>query len=163
MLISNWTCNCLPAVIHVLQSIGIITFLSGQIGSNEHDDMERLSQGLCAYLLGNLIIGNDNSVSNYTQEELMQLIEKRIGIEIFLDKLSEVSKHEAYNRALKHPQIKCLKPGDLILDHSFCQLFKVSFIMEIINYFICYGGFSKQASQIIFCLFGELSLNFGDF
>ena len=127
MLISNWTCNCLPAVIHVLQSIGIITFLSGQIGSNEHDDMERLSQGLCAYLLGLLIIGNDNSVSNYTQEELMQLIEKRIGIEIFLDKLSEVSKHEAYNRALKHPQIKCAKPGDLVFDHSFCQLFKVRY------------------------------------
>ena len=124
MLISNWTCHCLPAVIQVLESPGVIPFLTGQIGSNEHDDMERLSQGLCAFLLGLLIIGNDNTVSNFTQEELINLIEKRIGIEIFLDKLSEVTKHEAFNRALKHPQIKCAKPGDLVLDHAFCQQFK---------------------------------------
>jgi len=53
------------------------------------------------------------------------LIEKRIGCEIFLDKLSEVSKHEAYNRALKHPQLpKCQRPGDLVLDYSFCHHFK---------------------------------------
>lgn len=37
----------------------------------------------------------------------MQLIEKRIGLETFLDKLSEIGKHEGYNRALKHPQLKC--------------------------------------------------------
>ena len=55
----------------------------------------------------------------------MNLIEKRIGCEIFLDKLSEVSKHEAYNRALKHPQLpKCQRPGDLVLEYSFCQFFK---------------------------------------
>ena len=125
MLISNWTCHCLPSVIQVLKTHGVIPFLTGQIGSNEHDEMERLSQGLCAFLLGMLIIGNDNSVTNFSQEELMQLIEKRIGVEIFLDKLSEVSKHEAYNRALKHPQIKSIKPVDLVFDHEFClKIFK---------------------------------------
>ena len=41
----------------------------------------------------------------FSPDELMNLVEKRIGCEIFLDKLSEVSKHEAYNRALKHPQL----------------------------------------------------------
>ena len=125
MLISNWTCHCLPSVIQVLKTHGVIPFLTGQIGSNEHDEMERLSQGLCAFLLGLLIIGNDNSVTNFSQDELMQLIEKRIGVEIFLDKLSEVSKHEAYNRALKHPQIKSIKPVDLVFDHEFClKIFK---------------------------------------
>ena len=87
----------------------MIPFLTGQIGSNEHDEMERLSQGLCAFLLGLLIIGNDNTVTNFSQDELLNVIEKRIGIEIFLDKLSEVAKHEAYNRALKHPQVKSNK------------------------------------------------------
>ena len=46
------------------------------------------------------------------------------GCEIFLDKLSEVSKHEAYNRALKHPQVKANKPSELVFDYSFCQHFK---------------------------------------
>ena len=65
------------------------------------------------------------NLSIFSPDELMNLIEKRIGCEIFLDKLSEVSKHEAYNRALKHPQVnKCQRPGELVLDHSFCQHFK---------------------------------------
>ena len=105
---------------------GVIPFLTGQIGSNEHDEMERLSQGLFAFLLGLLITGNDNSVTNFSQDELMNVIEKRIGCEIFLDKLSEVTKHEAYNRALKHPQVKGSRASDLVFDHTFCQFFKVT-------------------------------------
>ncbi len=109
-----------------LATNGVIPFLTGQIGSNEHDEMERLSQGLCAFLLGLLITGNDNSVTNFSQDELMNVIEKRIGCEIFLDKLSEVTKHEAYNRALKHPQVKGSRASDLVFDHTFCQFFKVT-------------------------------------
>ncbi len=124
MLISNWVNQCLNAASHTLATLGVIPFLTGQIGSNEHDEMERLSQGLCAFLLGLLITYNDNSVPNYSQDELMQLIEKRIGFEVFMDKLSEVTKHEAYNRALKHPQLKVAKPVDLVFDNRFCTLFK---------------------------------------
>jgi len=124
ILCSTWVHHSTPAVKTSLETHGVIPFLTGQIGSNEHDEMERLSQGLCAFLLGLLIIGNDNSVPNFSQDELMQLIEKRIGCEIFLDKLSEVSKHEAYNRALKHPQVKANKPSELVFDYSFCQHFK---------------------------------------
>ena len=35
-----------------------------------------------------------------------------------------MSKHEAYNRALKHPQVKAVKPSELVFDYSFCQHFK---------------------------------------
>ena len=124
ILCSTWVRQSTAAVNASLKTHGVIPFLTGQIGSNEHDEMERLSQGLCAFLLGLLIIGNDNSVPNFSQDELMQLIEKRIGCEIFLDKLSEVSKHEAYNRALKHPQVKAIKPSELVFDYTFCQHFK---------------------------------------
>ena len=80
ILCSTWVHHSTPAVKTSLETHGVIPFLTGQIGSNEHDEMERLSQGLCAFLLGLLIIGNDNSVPNFSQDELMQLIEKRIGI-----------------------------------------------------------------------------------
>ena len=98
--------------------------MTGQIGSNEHDELERLAQGLCAFLLGLCLLNNDNSNPNHTQDQLYQLIEKRIGYETYLDKLSEVSKHEAYNKALKHPQVKSQEAGDLIFDHRFCHEFK---------------------------------------
>lgn len=58
------------------------------------------------------------------QENLRQLINKRVGLEVFLDKLNEVSRHEMYSRAVKHPNIRVNSPNDLLLDHEFCKLFK---------------------------------------
>lgn len=43
---------------------------------------------------------------------------------MFLDKLGEVSKHEQYSKAAKHPQIRPREPNELLLDHEFCRLFK---------------------------------------
>lgn len=70
------------------------------------------------------MVHNDNSVLGATQEKLMQLVEKRIGVENYLDKLGEIGKHESYNKALKHPQLKCSDFTELIFDNKFCQNFK---------------------------------------
>ena len=120
----TWSMDCTAAVTALLSIPSLVPFLTGQIGSNEHDELERLGQGLCAFLLGLLLVSNDNSVAGADQDELFQLVEKRIGYEVFMDKMSEVTKHEAYNRALKHPQLKCAEAKDLVFDHKFCQLFK---------------------------------------
>lgn len=126
MLLSSWTTKCQPAVAALLSIPSVIPYLTGQIGSNEHDEMERLAQGVCAFLLGLAITHNDNSVAVGTQEKLLQLVEKRIGTEIFMDKLGEISKHEAYNKALKHPQLKCQDASELVFDNKFCAVFKLS-------------------------------------
>ncbi|CAG2057696.1 unnamed protein product [Timema podura] len=60
----------------------------------------------------------------FLQDKLKQLVGNRIGVEVFVDKLGEVSKHEVYSKAAKHPQLKPQFPSDLLLDHEFCQLFK---------------------------------------
>jgi hypothetical protein len=49
---------------------------------------ERLSQGLCAFLLGLCMVHNDNSVLGATQEKLMQVDELKsiwVTINICLD------------------------------------------------------------------------------
>jgi hypothetical protein len=38
--------------------------------------------------------------------------------------MSEVSKHELYSKAAKHPQLRPKQPSELLLDHEFCRLFK---------------------------------------
>ncbi len=125
MLISTWVDGCHQAVAHLLGGVSTsVPFLTGQIGSNEHDELERLGQGLCAFLLGLCVVHNDDSVPKHSQDQLYQLIEKRIGVEVFMDKMSEVAKHEAYNKALKHPQIKSTESRELIFDHKFCTAFK---------------------------------------
>ncbi|XP_069699958.1 general vesicular transport factor p115 isoform X3 [Periplaneta americana] len=136
MLLSTWLAHCPPAVKQLLSIPSSIPYLTAQIaasggtglcpltGSNEHDDNEELVQGMCAFLIGICINFNDDTVTSFSKEKLRQLVEKRLGLEMFLDKLGEVSKHELYSKAAKQPQLRPKQPSELLLDHEFCRLFK---------------------------------------
>ncbi|PSN58147.1 General vesicular transport factor p115 [Blattella germanica] len=124
MLLSTWLTHCPLAVKQFLSIPTSIPFLTAQTGSNEHDDNEELVQGMCAFLMGICVQYNDDSVPSFSKEKLRQLVEKRLGLETFLDKLGEVSKHELYSKAAKHPQLRPKQPSELLLDHEFCRLFK---------------------------------------
>lgn len=124
MLLSTWLYECPAAVKAFLNTSNTIAFLIAQISANEHDDNELLVQALCAVLMGISIQYNDNSVQNYRQDDLCQLVLKRIGLEIFTKKLGEVTRHEAYSRAAKVPQIRGKGASDLLLDYEFCKLIK---------------------------------------
>ena len=123
-LLCSWVSSCPPATTMLLESKETLSFLLNQIGSNEHDERERLSHGLCAVLLGLCIIFNENKVDGSTAHELTQLVQKRLGVDVFLDKIGDIPKHEGYIRALKSPQLKSASTADLIFDHMFCELFR---------------------------------------
>ena len=55
---------------------------------------------------------------------LRQIIEKRIGLEMFSDKLSQISKHESYSTASKRPQITQQYSSDILFDYQFTRLVK---------------------------------------
>ncbi|XP_075238640.1 general vesicular transport factor p115 isoform X2 [Lycorma delicatula] len=124
ILLSTWLSHCPLAVKQFLSIPASIPYLTGQAVSTERDDNEELVQGLCAFLMGICVYFNDGSVPNFTQEDLRHLIAKRVGLENFLDKLGEVSRHEMYSTAFKQPQLRPRTPSDLLLDHEFCRLFK---------------------------------------
>lgn len=58
------------------------------------------------------------------QDSLLHLVSKRIGVETFLSKLGEVSRHEYYSKASKQPHPRADSPSELLLDYEFCKLFK---------------------------------------
>ncbi|VEN46712.1 unnamed protein product [Callosobruchus maculatus] len=74
--------------------------------------------------MGLCVAFNDNSLPNYSKENLSQLIEKRVGIETYCKKLGEISRHEVYSKAAKQPQIKAKHSSELLLEFEFCKLFK---------------------------------------
>ncbi|XP_063537354.1 general vesicular transport factor p115 isoform X2 [Cydia strobilella] len=125
MLLSQWTAHCPAAVSAFLKVPGGVGYLVNQTCSNEHDENEYLLQGLSAFLLAICIHFNDDSVENYSKDSLKQLLLKRIGIETFTAKLSEVTKHELYNKAAKHPQLRVKMASEILIDYEFCRLFKV--------------------------------------
>ncbi|XP_069781626.1 general vesicular transport factor p115 isoform X2 [Narcine bancroftii] len=123
MLLSTWMTNCPIAVTHFLHNQTNVPFLTAQISENLGEE-EQLVQGLCALLLGICIYYNENSLENYTKEKLKQLIEKRIGKEIFIEKLAYISKHELYSRAGQKPQPSYSTPEQMLFDHEFTKLVK---------------------------------------
>ena len=54
------------------------------------------------------------------------IIEKCIGLEMYADKLSQVSKHELYNKAAKQPQLNYKQAADVLFDFEFTRLYKVT-------------------------------------
>ena len=56
---------------------------------------------------------------------LRGIIEKRIGLEAFTDKLSQVPKNESYTRAIKKPHINYKQPNEVVFDFEFTRLFKI--------------------------------------
>merc|ERR1719264_416906 len=123
-LLCAWVAGCPQAVAHLFSTPGSLSFILNQIGSNEHDETERLGHGLCSVLMGLCILHNDNSVVGHTAADLSTLVEKRIGSDTFLDKISNIPKHESYIKALKSPQLRCGSIKDLVFDHKFCELFR---------------------------------------
>lgn len=124
MLLSSWLASCPIAAQHFLSSPTTIPFITTTISAHEHDDLEVLCQGLCAFILGLCAQFNDGSVPSFSRDSLMQLVSNRIGSESFTDKLGEISKNEAYSKALKYPQLIAADPSQLLFDHEFCRLFK---------------------------------------
>ncbi|XP_054728710.1 general vesicular transport factor p115 [Anastrepha obliqua] len=124
MLLGMWLAHCPGAVKMFLATNGTMAYLTAQISANEHDENEYLIQGLCAFLMGVCIQFNDNSLPNQKRDDICQLVIKRIGQETFCNKLSEVSRHEAYSRACKQPQIRAKSAADLLLDYEYCKLYK---------------------------------------
>lgn len=124
MLLSMWLAHCPSAVKTFLSTKGTMAYLTAQISANEHDENEYLIQGLCAFLMGICIQFNNNTLPNQKRDDICQLVIKRIGQETFCNKLNEVSRHEAYNRACKQPQIRAKTVSDLLLDYEYCKLYK---------------------------------------
>lgn len=124
MLLAIWMSHCPQAVQVFLNVPGAMAFLTAQTSASEYDNNEEILQGLCAFLMGLCVAFNDNSVQNYSKENLSQLIEKRVGTETYCKKLGEISRHEVYAKAAKQPQIRAKHSSELLLEFEFCKLFK---------------------------------------
>jgi len=68
---------------------------------------------------------------------LRHIIEKRIGMEHFSDKLSQLAKHESYSHAAKKPQLTCKQPSEVIFDFEFTILFKRLESKSVVSFGIC--------------------------
>lgn len=59
------------------------------------------------------------------RESLERIINKRIGVDLFQEKLELLSKSDDYAKALQKPQVSFSKPNDMVLDYEFARLYKI--------------------------------------
>ncbi|CAF0849926.1 unnamed protein product [Rotaria sordida] len=125
IFICTWLSNCSLAVQTFLSIQNSISYLISQICAQSiADDREILIQSLCSFALGLCLVFNNNQIPSYTTESLERLINKRIGIDLFQEKLETLSKSECYTKTLQKPQLKLSKTNDMILDYEFARLYK---------------------------------------
>ncbi|CAF2753566.1 unnamed protein product [Rotaria sp. Silwood2] len=125
IFICTWLSNCSLAVQTFVSIQNSISYLISQICAQlVADDREILIQSLCSFALGLCLIFNNNQIPSYTTESLERLINKRIGIDLFQEKLETLSKSEYYAKTLQKPQLKISKTNDMILDYEFARLYK---------------------------------------
>ncbi|CAF2519309.1 unnamed protein product [Rotaria sp. Silwood2] len=126
IFLCTWLSNCTLAVQAFLSIQNSISYLISQIcAQSATDDRETLIQSLCAFAFGLCLIFNNNQISSYSTESLERIIKKRIGIDLFQEKLELLSKSDYYAKALRKPQLKLSKSHDMVLDYEFTRLYKI--------------------------------------
>ncbi|CAI9722166.1 general vesicular transport factor p115-like [Octopus vulgaris] len=124
MLLCGWLSDCSIAVTHFLCNTANVPYLIAQISASEGEEQEQLVQGLCAFLLGISVLFNDDQNETFNKDSLCKIIANRIGMETFIDKLSQVTKNESYTKAAKRAHLNYKHPNEVIFDYEFTRLFK---------------------------------------
>ncbi|XP_069124785.1 general vesicular transport factor p115-like isoform X2 [Argopecten irradians] len=132
MLMCGWMSSCPIVVAHFLTNTANIPFLITQVSASESDENETLVQGLCSFLLGICVLDNDDQNETFNRASLRQIIEKRIGLESFSDKLTQIPKNESYTKAAKKPNFTYKHPSEVVFDFEFTRIFK-SLEFDILN------------------------------
>ncbi|CAH8564425.1 unnamed protein product [Schistosoma turkestanicum] len=90
----------------------------------DNDENEALVRGLTTLLVCICVIYNPGDVNGFEKSTLFNALEKRIGIDMILERLSQVSKAESFVSASKKPQTSVQSTDELIFDYTFTRLFK---------------------------------------
>lgn len=135
MFLATWFAHCSLAVESFLKINSGIPYFITQTNRLENEEIEEIVSGLSTFVMGICLAFNPDTVDNFKKDSLRHLINKRIGVETFVDKLNDVSRNESYTRASKHPQPTAQDSNSLLLDYEFCKLFKMleGMIMRALN------------------------------
>ncbi|CAL8071660.1 unnamed protein product [Calicophoron daubneyi] len=97
--------------------------IAESVGVN-NDESDGVIRGLTTLLTCICILFNSDDVPGYDRASLLNTLEKRIGIDMILEQLSQVSKAEAFTNASKRPEPQCRDNDDLVFDYTFTRIFK---------------------------------------
>lgn len=122
LLLCTWLAECSPAVMQFLDNPSNVSFLTAQISHHSATEQDQLIRSLCAFLLGICLAYHGGGTQmEYSQATLLQIINHRIGCDVFNECLSHIAISEYFVLASKSPQPTTDTP---YFDYAFTVLFK---------------------------------------
>ncbi|CAF3278493.1 unnamed protein product, partial [Rotaria sp. Silwood2] len=98
-------------------------FISQIRNPSIENDPEALMSSLHAFVLGVCLISNNNTIEEYSNERLKQLINKEIGADVFKEKLDMIQQSTSFINASKN---RSLTFNDMTFDYAFTRLYYYS-------------------------------------
>lgn len=124
ILLCTWLADCNLGVTQFLNDTTNVPFLMGQLEQNYSNELGQLSRCLCATLLGITVAFNTGVRTEYTQDNLRQIIDHRIGKDAFVECLHHISSSEFFTRAAKYPHNRATSLDEVCFDYNFTVFFK---------------------------------------
>ncbi|KAH8867323.1 General vesicular transport factor p115 [Schistosoma japonicum] len=131
-LLCTWLTNCSEAVRSFLNSSNTgndetesinrgsyLWTLIAEACAVDNDENEALIHGLTTLLVCICVIYNPGNVKGLDKSTLFSTLEKRIGIDMILERLNQVSKAESFVTASKRPHTFVQSADNLIFDYTF--------------------------------------------
>ncbi|CAH8626713.1 unnamed protein product [Heterobilharzia americana] len=142
-LLCTWFTSCSQAITYFLNSTNsrelssslnnpteatnrgsYLSTLIAEVCAVDNDENEALIRGLTTLIICICVIYHPGNIHGFDKATLFTTLEKRIGIDMILERLSQVSKSESFVTASKKPQTHVHFADDLIFDYTFTRLFK---------------------------------------
>ncbi|KAI6234560.1 General vesicular transport factor [Aphelenchoides fujianensis] len=126
MLLSVWLHNCGQAVEEFVSKDAHIDYLTSHLvetNTELREGEDQVIKGLIAFLLGICVQHYENQDSG-RKSKLIDVVNRRVGMEAVAECLEGVTKSEFYIRAAQKPMPTVGSPQDLLLEYQFCKLFK---------------------------------------
>ncbi|CAH8512359.1 unnamed protein product [Dicrocoelium dendriticum] len=101
-----------------------LSTLISEVSTLGNDESDTLLGGLITLLTCICILFNPSDVPGFDRKSLIDTLEKRMGLDVMLEQLNQVSKLEAFIAASRAPEPEYQNSSDLIFDYSFTKLFK---------------------------------------
>ncbi|KAI6212255.1 General vesicular transport factor [Aphelenchoides fujianensis] len=131
MLLSVWLHNCGQAVEEFVSKDAHIDYLTSHLvetNTELREGEDQVIKGLIAFLLGICVQHYENQDSgpevSSSSSKLIDVVNRRVGMEAVAGCLEGVTKSEFYIRAAQKPMPTVGSPQDLLLEYQFCKLFK---------------------------------------
>ncbi|KAF8569716.1 hypothetical protein P879_05866, partial [Paragonimus westermani] len=101
-----------------------LSALIAEAASLGNDESDTLIHSLITLLTCICVLFNPGDVAGFDKKSLLNTLERRIGFDVILEQLNQVSKAESFTSASKHPELKYESHTDLVFDYAFTRLFK---------------------------------------